>query len=59
MNEVRPFKLVFLLLVPDLLQGEAQRKLAEILDSAVAKGFLDFLDFPPTIRVERLPDPGI
>jgi len=30
--------------------------LAEALDSVNAIGPLDFLDSPPTIRVERLPD---
>ena len=45
MNEVRPFKLVF------LLQGKARQKLAETLDSVAAKGFLNFLDSPPTIRL--------
>ena len=51
MNEVKPFKLVFLLVVPIRLQEEARRKVAEAIDSVTAKGFLDFLDSPPTIRV--------
>ena len=51
MNELRPFKLVFFLVAPNRLQGEAQRKLVEAIDSATAKGFLDFLDSPPTIRI--------
>ena len=50
MNGIRPFKLVFLLELPDCLQEEAGRKLVEALDSVTAKGFLDFLDSPPTIR---------
>ena len=48
MNEVRPFKLVFLLEVLDFL--ETKQELAEVLDSANAKGLLDFLDSPPTVR---------
>ena len=48
MNEVRPFKLVFLLEVLDF--REAQQELMEALDSATAKGHLDFLNSPPTIR---------
>jgi len=50
MNEVRPFKLAFLLEVPDSSQGEARRKLARALDSVIAEGLLNFLDSPPTIR---------
>lgn len=45
MNGVRPFKLVFLL-EDRYLEG----LLTEALDSMTAKGFLDFLDSPPTIR---------
>jgi len=37
MNEVRPFKLVFLLEVPEFSQGEARRKLARALDSVAAE----------------------
>ena len=48
MNKVRPFKLVFLLEVLDF--WEAQQELAEALESATAKGLLDFLDSPPTVR---------
>ena len=48
MNEVRPFKLVFLLEVSDF--WEARQELMEALDSATTKGLLDFLDSPPTIR---------
>ena len=50
MNGLRPFKLVFLLVDPDLPLGEAQRKLEDALVSVTARGLLDFLDFPPTIR---------
>jgi len=49
MNEVRPFKLVFLIRVLGLAQV-AQRKLAEALDQVNEQGFLDFLDSPPTVR---------
>ena len=52
-NGVRPFGLMFLLVVPGWLRGEVRRKLTEALDSVTAKGFLDFLDFPnspPAIR---------
>jgi len=51
MNEVRPFKLVFLLEAEDI--WVARRNLEGILDSAAAKGLLDFLDSPPTIRTAR------
>ena len=50
MDIIRPFQLVFLLEVPDVYKGKAQRELAEALDSVIAKGLLDFLDSPPTIR---------
>jgi hypothetical protein len=50
MNEVRPFKLVFLLEAPEKNRGEAQRMLTEALDLVTARGLLDFLDFPPIIR---------
>jgi len=49
MNEVRPFKLVFLVRVLGSAQV-AQRKLGEALDQVDEQGFLDFLDFPPTVR---------
>ena len=51
MNEVRPFKLVFLLEAED--PWSARPKLAEALNSAAAKGLLDFLDSPPTIRTAQ------
>jgi hypothetical protein len=50
MNALRPFKLVFLLNVPDISRREARRKLAEALDSVAEMSLLDFLDSPPTIR---------
>ena len=53
MNGVRPFKLVFLLVVPDQSREEARWKLEEALDSVTARGLLDFLDSPPTIRSGR------
>ena len=51
MNEVRHFKLVFLLKVDNL--WDPRRELAEALDSVAAKGLLDFLHSPPTIRTIR------
>ena len=54
MNEVKRFRLVFLL--ETLGYSEAERELAEALDTATALGLLDFLDSPPTIRIARLRD---
>jgi hypothetical protein len=51
MYKVRPFKLVFLLDVDDF----SRRELAEALRSLTTISlleFFDFLDSPPTIRVE-------
>jgi hypothetical protein len=53
MNGVRPFKLVFLLVAPDQSREEARRKLEGAIDSLAARGLLDFLDSPPTIRSGR------
>jgi hypothetical protein len=53
MNGVRPFKLVFLLVVPDQSREEARRKLEEALGSVTARGLLDFFDSPPTVRSGR------
>jgi hypothetical protein len=53
MNEVRPFKLVFLLMARAPSQEEARLELKGALDSATAKGLLDFLDSPPAIRSPR------
>jgi hypothetical protein len=50
MNEVRPFKLVFLLVGLDSFREEARRKLAGALDRMAVRGLLDFLDSPPTVR---------
>jgi hypothetical protein len=58
MNGVRPFKLVFLLVDPDLFWGEVRRKLERALDSVAARGLLDFLGSPPTIRTARFPEHG-
>ena len=56
MNEIRTFKLVFLLVAPDLHRENARRKLAGALHLAVAGGLFDFLDSPPTIRCTRFPE---
>lgn len=53
MNEVRPFKLVFLLEVPEFSQVGAQWKVVEVLNSVTIKSLLDFLDSPPIIRTAR------
>jgi len=56
MNEIIPFKLVFLLETSKPFQGKAQRELAGALESMTANGLLDFLDFldsPPTTRIAR------
>ena len=55
MNEIKPFKLVFLLEVLDPAQVEPQRRLAEALDPVTVDGLLGFLDSPSTIRVARSP----
>lgn len=51
MNQVKPFKLVFLSEVPD--GWYARRRLEEGLDLVTTKGFVDFLDSPPTVRTTR------
>ena len=58
MNEIRPFKLVFLLTVLDRFREEAQQKLVGALDSVTARGLLDFLDSPPTIRSTGIYESG-
>jgi hypothetical protein len=58
MNGVRPFKLVFFLVAPDLLREEACQKLEGAIDSVIARGLLDFLDSPPTICNKRLRGQG-
>lgn len=55
MNEIRPFKLEFLLVVLDPAQVEPLRKFAAAIDLVAANGLLGFLDSPPTIRVKRSP----
>jgi len=57
MNTVRPFKLVFLLEVSDTLRDSARQMVTEMLDIVAARGLLDFLDSPPTVRIARLFDP--
>ena len=51
MNEVRPFKLVFSLEVSSSHQWQIRREFAGALSLVAAKGLLEFLDTPPTIRV--------
>ena len=51
MHEVRPFKLVFLLEIPD--RWGTQRRLADALNLLTAKGSFDFLDSPPTTRAAQ------
>jgi len=51
MHEVRSFKLGFLLEVPD--RWNSQRGLARVLNLVTAKGLVNFLDFPPTIRTSH------
>jgi hypothetical protein len=54
MNGVRPFKLVFMLVVPDSSREETRRELAGALDSVTARGLLDFLGSPATFRSSRI-----
>jgi len=51
LNEVRPFKLVFLFMGPHPGLGEARRAFEKDLDSVIAGGHFDFFDSPPTIRI--------
>jgi len=53
LNELRPFKLVFLFEGPYSSPEEARHVLARCLRSAAARGLLDFLDSPPTIRIAQ------
>lgn len=54
MNDVRPFKLVFSTRVPYVYEGgDVKRELMGALDSVIEKGFLNFLDSPPDIRIVR------
>jgi len=50
MNQIRPFKLVFLLEILGRSQEEALRELAAVLKPVYAKDLLYFLDFSPVIR---------
>ena len=56
MQRVRPFRLVFLFEGPCLVKrgghwefAEVRQELGQALDDVTSKGFLDFLDSPPTI----------
>ena len=51
MNEIIPFKLVFLLETSEQFLRKAQQELAGALEFMTAKGLLDFLDSPPTTRI--------
>jgi hypothetical protein len=56
MNQARPLRLVFLLITPDPLLGEARQKLEGAFDSVATRCLLDFLDSPPIIRSARSPE---
>ena len=56
MNQVRPFRLVFLPVTPDPLLGEARQKLEGAFDSVTARCLLDCLDSPPIIHSARSPE---
>jgi len=51
MNLVRPFKLAFLVQVPHSSSTEGRRKFEAALATVIARGLLDFLESPPTIRI--------
>lgn len=53
MNEVRPFKLAFLVLHRSALSlsWEARQVFERDVGSATAKGLFDFLSSPPTVRI--------
>ena len=53
MNEVRPFKLDFLVQLPHPPSKGDRRGFEQALATVAAKGLLDFLDSPPTIRVAQ------
>ena len=53
MHKVRPFKLAFLLENPVFGEEKARLALTRALESVAAKGLLDFLSSPPTIRSAR------
>lgn len=52
MNEIKPFRLVFLVEVAGLYQEEGRRELKQALDLVTGKGFLDFLESPPDILID-------
>ena len=54
MNGVRSFELLFMLVAPESFREETRRRSAEALDSVTARGLLDFLRSPPTIRSQRI-----
>ena len=53
MSQIRPFKLVFLIVDPDVFQEESRREWERDLYSMAARRLLDFLDSPPIIRTVR------
>lgn len=48
-NEIRPFKLVFVLGVLNSYPKDIRCRFAEVLDQVTVKGYLNFLDYPPSI----------
>lgn len=50
MNQVRPFKLVFLFEDAGSHREETRQELVDALDTVIAQGLLDFLDAPPTVK---------
>ena len=53
LNEVRPFKLVFLLQALDRPSTEVRQSLDSSFRSTVVEGLFDFLDSPPDIHFVR------
>ena len=53
MEEVRPFRLVFLLQVHSPPSREGRLRLERAVELLTEKGLLDFLDSPTTIRVAQ------
>ena len=58
MNQVRPFRLVFLVAEPGPFWEVARQRVVEALDSLTARGLLDFLDSPHTIRSAQTHEQG-
>jgi len=52
MTAVRPFKLAFVLKTPHYSSMDETQNLRSALATVVATGLLNFLDSPPTLRVE-------